>query len=307
MIYDTPFRYLTFIEFNPFLKYTEWDKLAVMAEDYFLHFLNAKDYGENVMPIDFHFLVEKDIDISNQNDTVSTSTYLGISKKARLTVHLDYECFTSSSEELKYQIILNGILFLLNYWKNNLKTPKNMPLEEIISDFKCKLETDNLFDETLEKIYIKITAPFKFTFNKHNFSGLVYDDRENEIKSYAEGIEKYLNNNLYKYNFGKSVNEIFFSYDIFDFDNPEYRQYIGKENEYRYGNRKDLFIIQQYNSNLFTDKTKCEQTAYFCCGILEAIDKIEMMKRKPKDFNVKEFYSVIDKLMKEYTEYGSTV
>jgi hypothetical protein len=42
---------------------------------------------------------------------------LGIPKVARLAVHFYYEYFKSASEELKYQIVLNGILFLLNYWK----------------------------------------------------------------------------------------------------------------------------------------------------------------------------------------------
>ena len=176
MIYDKTLKYSTSVDFNPFVKSTEWDKLATMAENYFLNFLNAKDYGENVITTKFRFFVEEDVDINNQDDVISTSTYLGIPKVARLTVHLDYEYFINSSDELKYQIILNGILFLLNYWKGNLKIPKNMPLEEIINDFKCKLEAEKLLNETIESVYIKINNPFRFIFMKYNFNGLVNDD-----------------------------------------------------------------------------------------------------------------------------------
>ena len=131
MIFDKTLKNTTFVEFNPFIRYTDWDKIATMAENYFLKFINEKDYGENVISTRFVFLVEKEIDINNQDDVISTSTYLGISKVARLTVHLDFAYFANASEKRQYQIVVNGILFLLNYWKNNLKISKDTPLEEI--------------------------------------------------------------------------------------------------------------------------------------------------------------------------------
>lgn len=302
MIYDKTLKYSTFVEFNPFVRSTEWDKLATMAENYFLDFLNAKDYGENIITTNFYFFVEETVDFNNQNDFISTSTYLGITKKARLTVHFDYEYFKNSSDELKYQILLNGILFLLNYWRNNLKIPKNMPLDEIINDYKNKLATEKLLNGNIENVYIKINNPFRFVFVLHNFNGIVFDKIENNIKNYTEEIEKHLNNNLYKYNFGKSIKDIFFSYDIFNFNNSEYKQYIDNEKKYQYGKNKDLSIMEQFDSNLFEGKTKYEQIKYLHNGMLAAIDRIETMNRKPRDFNVKEFYKVIDNLMNEYEE-----
>ena len=74
------------------------------------------------------------------------------------------------------------------------------------------------------------------------------------------------------------------------------------EKKYKYGRENDLSIMQQYDSNLFMDKTKYEQIKCFDNGILEAINRIETMERKPKGFNVKEFYNVMNKLLNEYEE-----
>ena len=74
----------------------------------------------------------------------------------------------------------------------------------------------------------------------------------------------------------------------------------------KFGKNKDLSIMEQYNSNLFKydsnymDNTERGQIEYLHKGMLEAISRIETMKRKPKDFNINEFYRIIDVLMNEY-------
>jgi hypothetical protein len=70
----------------------------------------------------------------------------------------------------------------------------------------------------------------------------------------TNNIEKYLNNNLYNIDFGKSVKNLYFSYDIFDFDNQGHEQYIDNEKTYQYGKNKDLCIMGQYDSKLFYQK-----------------------------------------------------
>jgi hypothetical protein len=290
------------MEFNPFLRNTEWDGLATLAENYFLNFINAKNYGENVITMKFNFLVEKEPDINKQNDVISASTYLSVPKTARLTVHFDYEFFNNADDELKYQMILNGVLFLLNYWRNNLKIPNGMPLDEIINDYKLKLKTENMLNESIENVYIKVVNPFRFEFILFNFNGIIFDKIEEDIKIYTDEIEEHLNNNLYEYDFGTSVKTVYFSYDIFDFDNQKYKQYIDNEKKYQYGKNKDLSITEQFDSNLFENKTKYERIKYLHSGMLDTIERIETMKRKPKDFNVKEFHKAIDNLMNEYEE-----
>jgi hypothetical protein len=294
---ETSLRYYSFfVHFNPFLRYTEWDKIAEKTQKYFVDFINENDYGEDVISITFNFFVEKEVDINKQYDNISTASYYGISKTARLNVHFDYNYFINASDELKYQTTLNGILFLLNYWNSNLIIPKGTPLQEIINDYKNKLIKDNYLREGDENIYIKINNPFRFNFMLH----LCYGIKQKEILFDTNEIEKYLNNNLYKHNFGKSINEIFFSYDMLDFDKNEYKKYVGKETEYKYGRKRDLTIVEQYDIKLIKNNTKDEQIKHLHNGMLKSIDRIEEMKRRPKDFYVKGFYKIIDKLMNEY-------
>lgn len=131
---------------------------------------------------------------------------------------------------------------------------------------------------------------------------LFFDKLENEIENYMEEIEKYLNNNLYKYELGKSINEIYFSYDIFDFDDTKYKQYIDSDKKYKYGKNKDLSIMEQFDSNLLDGKSKKEKIELLCTGMLKAISKVEMMVKKPKDFNTIDFQRIFDKLMVKYVE-----
>jgi hypothetical protein len=297
--FDTTLRYYSFsVHFNPFIQYTEWDKISKEAQKYYIDFLNEKDYGNDVMATTFNFFVEKEIDLNKQYDNISTGSYFGIQKNARLNLHFDYNYFTNASEEIQYKVALNGILYLLEYWNENLKIPKETPLKEIIDDYKSKLVRDNFFMEAVTEKFIKFNNKFRFNFMKHFFYGI----SEKHILFDTNDIEKYLNNNLYKYDFGKSIIALFFSYDIFDFDNKGHQQYIDNEKEYGYGKSKDLIIMEQFNSKLFYGKTKNEQLKYLHKGILNSINRIEQMKRRPKDFNYLEFYKVFDTLMNEYEE-----
>jgi hypothetical protein len=290
---DATLRYYSFfVYFNPFIELREWAEIEANAQQYFLDFLNHNDYGDDLPSINFNFLVENEIDVNKQDDHISLSTHFGIPPFARLSAHLDYITFNDASDELKYKITLNGILFLLNYWKNNLKVPKGTPLEKIIRDYENRLKNDNLL--YAGDVYIKFNKPLKFYFMRHHFYGL----NENDILFNTNDIETYLNNNLYKSNFGKSIDKIYFSYDIFDFD--EQKEYIEVDKKYKYGRNKDLCIMEQYDSQLLIDKTKAEQIKYLRGGILKAIERIETMKPKPKEFNAKEFYKTIDNLLNKY-------
>jgi hypothetical protein len=248
--------------------------------------------------------VEKEIYFNKQDDVISTPTYLGISKQARLSVHIDYEYIHCVSEEIQYKLTLNGILYLLKYWKENLKIPKGTPLDEIINNYKNKLMQDNLLDETNEKAFIKINNPFRFAFMLNHFYAL---KRNRHILFDTNDIEKYLNNNLYNIDFGKSVKSLYFSYDIFDFDNQGHKKYIDTEKKYQYGKNKDLCIMEQYDSKLFYQKTKYEQIKYLHNGMIKAIDRIKDMQRKPKYFDVEKFYAYIDDLMNKYEESNGLV
>jgi hypothetical protein len=290
--------YSFFVHFNPFVRFTEWDIISENVQKYFIDFMNENDYGNDVISTTFNFFVEKEVDFNKQFDNIATGSYFGIPKTARLNLHFDHNYFISISDENKYLMTLNAILYLLEYWCNNLIIPKDTPLKDIVNGYKNKLLNDNIYSEVFIEKYIKFKNQFRFKFMKHYFYGI----NENDVLFDTNDIEKYFNNNLYKYDFGQSVKKMYFSYDIFDFDNQGYKQYIDNDKKYSYGKQKDLAIMEQYDSKLFYGESKYEQIKYLHRGLLTSIDRIEQMKRKPKDFNYKKFYEIIDKLMNEYTE-----
>ena len=299
--------YSFFVHFYPLENRNEFKDIEEKAQTYYVNFLNKHDFGDKLLSTEFIFLVEKEIDYDRQNDCISTSTYLGLHKFARLTLHFDNEYFVNAGEKEKFKLTLNGILFLLNHWRDNLKIPKGIPLTEIIYDFTNELQSENLIfsGEITSKVFVKLINPFRFSFMRHHFQGL----KDNDLLFDTNHIEKFLNNRLYHTDFGKSIKEVFFSYDIFDFGNDEIsKKYIDNEKKYQFGKNKDLGFMEQYDSERFLyneqylEATKYEQVQYLHKGLLNAILRIKEMKRGPKDFNVYIFYKEIDKLMTEYEE-----
>ena len=295
---DTSLRYYSFfVHINPFVQRHEWGSIETRVQDYYLDFLNGNEYGD-LISTTFNFFVENEIDIDKQDDYIGTSSYMGIPPVARLSVHVDYEYFCSNSDELKFKILINGILYLLKYWNTHLKIPKDMCLEQLTADYKHKLEENLLYMEDIGNKVIKIVNPFRFSFILHMCPGI---NEHKLILFDTDKIEQYLNNNLYYYDFGKSVNHVFFSYDILDFSNEEHKDFMNEEDtKYRYGRDKSLIIVEQFDSRLFDKKTKQEQVAYLHKGMSESINRIKKMKRKPKDFDIDKFLEVIEKLMCEY-------
>jgi hypothetical protein len=120
--------YSFFVFFNSFEGESTWSSTANQAQSFYVSFLNQKDYGDNLMSTTFNFLVDKEVDFDKQDDCISTSSYLGIPKMARLTLHFEYDYFQNCDDTEKYRLTLNGILFLLKHWESNLKIPKGNPL-----------------------------------------------------------------------------------------------------------------------------------------------------------------------------------
>lgn len=246
----------------------------------------------------FNFYIEKEIELFKQDDMVSTSTYLGIPKQARLNLHINHEQFEKSDKESKFQILCNGILLLLNFWKKNLKVPKDLNLEKIIVKYREHLKAQDKyynFDQT-NNIYIKTNNLFKVSFQNH----LLKDIQESEILIDIEGIEKFLNNKLNNTTFGKSIRKLYFSYDFFDFYSPKTNEYKDEQKKYQYGKDKDLSIMEQFDTNFILYQSKTEQLEYFKEGILNAILRIKEMKRKPKDLDIEKLHLEFDKLLNEY-------
>ena len=187
--------YSFFVSFSSFEKESSLENISDKAQTFYVNFLNDHDYGDNLTSTTFTFIVEPEIDFNRQDDYISTSSYLGIPKTARLTLHLEYNYFQKCDNTEKYILTLNGILLLLNHWNENLKIPKGNPLPEIIKDFTNLLKVENflLSDDIKSKAFVKLTNPFRFSFMQHQLHGI----KEKEMLFSIGQISKFLNNQLF--------------------------------------------------------------------------------------------------------------
>ena len=188
-----------------------------------------------------------------------------------------------------------------------------------------EISEDEIFDYVRIKIVDEISEDGIEDVNRkvRNFSFYVYErssdfDLGCKCLFNWKEIEKYLNDNLYKYDFGESVKELYFIYYILDFNIEGNKKYIDNEiQKYKYfQNQKIMDIIKIFdakkmkkcikprnkNKKHWTKCTKEDQIKYLHKGMLEAINRIDAMENRPKDFNVEYLYEIIDKLMNDYEE-----
>ena len=279
-------------------KNSEWNNIGADLENFCYDFTCLYDFGESMISTNFNFYIEKEVEMFKQDDMVSTSTYLGIPKQTRLNIHINYEKFEKSDLESKFQILSNGILQLLNFWKSNLKIPKDINLDKIIVEYKNYLKVQEKycdFGET-NNIYVKANNLFRISFQNH----LLKDIEKSEILIDIEEIENYLNDKMNNTTFGNSIKQLYFSYDIFDFYSPKTAEYKDDEKKYQFGKDNDLSIMEQFDTNFILYQSKSAQLEYFKDGILNAILRIKEMKRKPKDLDIEKLHLKFMKLLNEY-------
>ncbi|GEM_PF-6125349 len=293
-----------FILFNPSEEVTPWDDVENEAVDFFLEFGNQGDYG-TIPSTSLHFFLEEEMDLSKQEDNIQTIPMIGFPPTILLNLHLNYKIFTQADKETQLKITLNGILFLIRYWKENLKVPNNVPIFSLATRFADHLKAKGLLipEEEWKDLYFKAKQAFRFRFANDHKDGL----QKEQILFDTREIENLLTNNLSNINLGSSVKECCFLYDIMDLNQPDaHKNYLKEKKKSSYGRNKDLLIAQLYDSNHFLfdeqgePQDKKGQIQYFHKGILKAIRNLQETRRKPKDFNLELMYAEIDRTLTEY-------
>jgi len=269
-----------FVFINPFLPTTEWDSVALAAQRYFRVFLSKFNYGEKVISTRFDFFIEPKVDLNRQADSVSTSTHLGITKGTRLCVHIDSSSFEKLNENERVKLLLNGILYLLKYWTDFLRVPEGTPLEQMVADFTSTLANDGLFEtsDRYKEIIIKAINPTRFSFIRHKIESI----SESELLFDESDLEKEINNRLFNIDYGKTIESIYFSYDIVHSDISDL---INKDIVFKFGRYQQMVITKQFLSKQFIGKSIQEQQLVLATGILESLDAMAQKSPSRVDFN----------------------
>ena len=114
-------------------------------------------------------------------------------------------------------------------------------------------------------------------------------------------IQDFLNNELSGKTYGKSVRQFDFGYEISDFQGC-IKPWKATANLKRYGTKyKRILVVKQFDYGHLRGKTHLEQFNILKSRIIEAINDIDKLNRKPKDFDVVAFRSTVDNLLSQYS------
>jgi hypothetical protein len=111
-------------------------------------------------------------------------------------------------------------------------------------------------------------------------------------------IQKYINNRLVGKTFGVSVDKFLFGYEIADSEG-ELPHRSETANLRRYG-KKYLLIVKQFDYRQLINRSGKEQFNYLKVKILESIDDVEKLNKKPKLFDKEEFRNTLNEILSDY-------
>lgn len=268
--------------------FTADEELAVKS---FLNFLADKDYGKGFSIFRFDIYVEPEINYGRHSDAIYLDT-------AHLSAHIDNSIFISSDSAKRHQYLLNAALILCNYLVEKVPLPKGINGLALINDFREYLAVNSLL-LTKEQTDGVIIKPFETT--KFNFIiTSTAEVKEENIHYDLINLKDYLNTHLTGKTFGASVREFDFGYEIFDFKG-KLKPYEQTKDLRRYGAKdKNILVVKQFDYQELKNKTPIEQFNLMRSKIIEAIQDVDKLKRKPKDFDKAAFLSMIDKLLDDY-------
>jgi hypothetical protein len=261
------------------------------AADIFVKFLANKDYGKAIRWFRFDIYVEPEINFGLHRDIIYTGC-------AQMSAHINYERFVSADSEHRLQMLLNAAFVLCKYLADKLPLPKNFDANGLVQDYSKFLEEKDLLitDAEFNGTVIK---PFETT--RFNFLiSTTAEVKEKEINYDLTKIQDYLNNHLSGKTFGKSVRQFDFGYEIADFQG-NLKPWPQTANLKRYGTKyKNILVVKQFDYRYLKGKSPLEQFNILKSKIIEAIDDIDQLNKKPKDFDKETFKLDILNLLTEY-------
>lgn len=285
-------RYNCWFLINPHDFTREFEEEEKAAAKILSDFINAKDYGEGIKEFDFSIYTEQEINFGRWHDAVA-------SKRAFLSVNLDFNYFYNTDKASRVNLMLNAVLVLLYYLKQKVVTPKQFNTEAFIDDYEAFLKSRNYYipQDNTEDLIIKYFDTTKFELHV----AITLEVNTKKIFWNYTLLQDYINNRIAGKMYGTSIHKFDFAYEIFDFEGEF--AFFGKqtENLKRYGSKyKNLLVVKQRHYNSIITLTEKEQYLLLKEDILEAIQDVEKLNKKPKDFDREGFYNTIKKILNHY-------
>lgn len=128
---------------------------------------------------------------------------------------------------------------------------------------------------------------------------LTIEFKEDNLKVNLNDLEDYISDKLQEKNYGTSVIKFFWGFELFKFDG-DFAQFFKNEIESWKHSVKWLVTNSNFDWNIIKDLSEIETLNLMKTELFNSINRIEKMKRKPKDFDFISFRNDIDSIFNEY-------
>jgi hypothetical protein len=120
-------------------------------------------------------------------------------------------------------------------------------------------------------------------------------------RSLVLDLEKFINSKLAKTSFGSSVDKFHYGFEIFSFTGEFDGWFQQTQNIRRYSwQNKYLLSVGQIDWDKYKNCDKKDQFNMISQSVIESIKKLQLLKKKPKDFDLEAFENSIVNILKEY-------
>lgn len=116
-------------------------------------------------------------------------------------------------------------------------------------------------------------------------------------------LEKFVNTKLKKQTFGSSIETFHYGFEIYPYES-DLKMWFDKTKSIRKYSPKNKYLLSvgQIDWNIFKNLNDKERFNIVAQSILDSIDRLDSLKKKPKEFNILEFRDEINNILKEYNK-----
>jgi hypothetical protein len=283
--------YSTFL-INPFASERAYREEEIKAEEILNDFFSEHTFGTGIREFLFEIFVESQINLGRHKDFISE-------KSAYLSCHIDFQKFTLGDVDIRVKLLTNAVLFLFRYFSEKIPQSKGFNSSKLLEDFRRFLSDRQLLltpDES--KTFVKPFETTKFLFVRTTTSEV----SDGNIHYDLNNLQDFLNNALWGKTFGNSIREFRLGYEISDFTGI-LKPWASTANLRRYSSKyKNLLVVKQLDYDKLKDLTQVEQFNMLKTNIIEAINDVDKMTKKPKDFDKNSFRTIIENALDRYRE-----
>lgn len=122
---------------------------------------------------------------------------------------------------------------------------------------------------------------------------------DDHLKVDLNSIEKYISEKLEGNDYGTSVVKYFWGFELFKFDGG-FAQFFRNDVESWKHSVKWFVTNSNFDWNVIHGLSELETIKLIKNEMLSSIERIEKMKRKPKDFDYKSLIQDLDRILAEY-------